>query len=212
MQLYYFPGACSLADHIVLEWIGVPYETIRMDRDSIRSSEYLALNPTGAVPLLVDGDYHLTQNAAILWYLADRYSAAHLLGEPTPRGRAEVMRWLSLLNSDLHPAFKPMFSPSRFLADASREEEIADAARHAVRKYLALLNERLDGREWLADQRSIADPYLFVMLRWALRFNIDLKEFSHLTRLLRRMYADPGVRKSILDEEGETAEYARATL
>ncbi|HEY0939540.1 MAG TPA: glutathione binding-like protein [Steroidobacter sp.] len=212
MQLYYFPGACSLADHVVLEWIGVPYEIIRMDRDSINSPEYLALNPTGAVPLLVDGDYHLTQNAAILWYLADRYSASQLLGEPTPRGRAEVMRWLSLLNSDLHPAFKPIFSPSRFLSGASREPEIADTARLAVRKYLAILNERLDGREWLADQRSIADPYLFVMLRWAVRFNIDLKEFAHLTRFLERMYADPGVRKSILEEEGETAEYARAAM
>ncbi len=212
MQLYYFPGACSLADHIVLEWIGVPYETIRLDRDSIKSSEYLALNPTGAVPLLVDGDYHLTQNAAILWYLADRYSAAHLLGESTPRGRAEVMRWLSLLNSDLHPAFKPMFSPSRFLPDASREAEIADTARLAIRKYLAILNGRLDGREWLADQRSIADPYLFVMLRWAVRFNIDLKEFAHLARFLERMYADHDVRKAILEEEGETAEYARAAM
>jgi len=208
MQLYYFPGACSLADHIVLEWIGVPYEAIRMDRDSIASMEYLALNPTGAVPLLVDGNFHLTQNASILWYLADRYSAAHLLGEPTPQGRAEVMRWLSLLNSDLHPAFKPIFSPTRFLPDASRTDEIAEAARNTVRKYLAILNTRLDGRDWLVDQRSIADPYLFVMLRWAVRLNVELKGFEHLGRFLERMYADPGVRKAIIDEEGETAQAA----
>lgn len=212
MQLYYFPGACSLADHIVLEWIDVPYETIRMDRESIKSLEYLALNPTGTVPLLVDGDFHLTQNAAILWYLADRYSAAHLLGEPTPQGRAEVMRWLSLLNSDLHPAFKPIFSPTRFLPDASRVDEIAEAARDAIRKYLAILNARLDGRDWLVDQRSIADPYLFVMLRWAVRLNIELKGFEHLARFLDRMYADPGVRKAIIEEEGETAEPARAAI
>ncbi|HEY6644501.1 glutathione S-transferase family protein [Povalibacter sp.] len=212
MQLYYFPGACSLADHIVLEWIDVPYETIRMDRNGIRSLEYLALNPTGTVPLLVDGDFHLTQNAAILWYLADRYSAAHLLGEPSPQGRAEVMRWLSLLNSDLHPAFKPIFSPTRFLPDASRVDEIAEAARDTVRKYLAILNARLDGRDWLVDQRSIADPYLFVMLRWAVRLNVELKGFEHLGRFLERMYADPGVRKAIIEEEGETAERARAAI
>lgn len=212
MQLYYFPGACSLADHIVLEWIGVPYETIRMDRDSIKSSEYLARNPTGAVPLLVDGDLHLTQNAAILWYLADRYSAAHLLGEPTPAGRAEVMRWLSLLNSDLHPAFKPIFSPTRFLSDPARADEVADAGRDSVRKYLAILDARLDGRNWLVDQRSVADPYLFVMLRWAVRLNVGLKSYVHLSRFLERMYADPGVRKAVIDEEGETDRYARTAI
>lgn len=212
MQLYYFPGACSLADHIVLEWIGVPYEAVRMDRDSIKSPQYLARSPTGTVPLLIDGDLHLTQNAAILWYLADRYSAAHLLGEPTPEGRAEVMRWLSLLNSDLHPAFKPIFSPTRFLADSARAEEVADAGRNSVRKYLAILNARLDGRDWLVDQRSVADPYLFVMLRWAIRLNISLKGYPHLSRFLERMYADPGVRRAIIDEEGETSEYARAAV
>lgn len=212
MQLYYFPGACSLADHIVLEWIGVPYETVRMDRDSIKSFEYVKRNPTGAVPLLVDGDFHLTQNAAILWYLADRYSAAHLLGEPTPQGRAEVMRWLSLLNSDLHPAFKPIFSPARFLADPSRADEVAEAGRTSVRKYLAILDARLDGRDWLVDQRSIADPYLFVMLRWAVRMSIGLTAYPHLSRFLERMYQDPGVRKAVIDEEGETAEYARAAV
>jgi glutathione S-transferase len=212
MQLYYFPGACSLADHIALEWIGVPYETVRMDRDSIKSFDYLARNPTGTVPLLVDGDLQLTQNAAILWYLADRYRAAHLLGEPTPEGRAEVMRWLSFLNSDLHPAFKPIFSPTRFLADASRADEIAEAARHTVRKYLAILNSRLDGRDWLAHQRSIADPYLFVMLRWAIHFDLGMGDLEHLARFLARMYADPGVRKAIVDEEGETVDHARAAI
>lgn len=212
MQLYYFPGACSLADHIVLEWIGVPYQAIRMDRDSIKSPEYLARNPAGTVPLLVDGDLHLTQNAAILWYLADRYSAAHLLGEPTPAGRAEAMRWLSLLNSDLHPAFKPIFSPMRFLADPARADEVANAGRTSVGKYLAILDTRLEGRQWLVDQRTVADPYLFVMLRWAVRLNIALKGYSHLSAFLERMNADPGVRKAILDEEGEASGYTRAAI
>src|SRR5262245_4707596 len=118
MKLYYVPGACSLADHIVLEWIGEPHETVKMTWAGVKSREYLALNPDGAVPLLIDGDYALTQNAAILCYLADRHPEARLLGDGTPRGRAEVMKWLAFLNSDLHPAFKPIFSPSRFLPDA----------------------------------------------------------------------------------------------
>ena len=79
MKLYYFPGACSLADHIVLEWIGAPYETVELDRAALKSPEFLALNPNGAVPVLVDGDFVLTQNVAILCYLAERYPDARLL-------------------------------------------------------------------------------------------------------------------------------------
>jgi glutathione S-transferase len=73
MKLYYFPGACALADHIVLEWMGAPYGTVKLDRAALKSPEFLALNPRAAVPVLVDGDFTLTQNAAILCYLAERY-------------------------------------------------------------------------------------------------------------------------------------------
>jgi glutathione S-transferase len=202
MKLYYFPGACSLADHIVLEWIGTPYETIQVDHDKLKSPEYLALNPNGAVPLLIDGDFRLTQNAAILSYLAERYPDAHLFGDGTPRGRAEVMRWLSFLNSDVHPAFKPIFVPKRFLQDQKFSAAIADTARSHVREHLDRLDARLVGREWLADERSIADPYLFVMLRWAIRLKIGVDGFENLSRFLERMYADAGVRTAVIAEEG----------
>ena len=96
MKLYYMPGACSLADHIVLEWIGASYETVRMTHAGIKAPEYLAINEGGTVPLLVDGDFFLTENVAILTYLADLYPDAQLIGDGTPRGRAEVMRWLGL--------------------------------------------------------------------------------------------------------------------
>ena len=122
------------------------------------------------------------------------------------------MRWLSLLNSDLHPAFKPIFSPTRFLPDPARADEVAAAGRDSVRKYLAILDARLEGRDWLVDQRSVADPYLFVMLRWAVRLNVGLKSYPHLSRFLERMYSDPSVRKAVIEEEGEASEYARAAI
>ena len=208
MQLYYFPGACSLADHIVLEWIGAPYETVEVNHASIKSPQYLALNPNGAVPLLVDGDFVLTQNAAILCYLAERHPSARLLGDGTARGRAEVMRWLSFLNSDLHPAFKPIFVPERFLPDPAQAGALAETARVNVRKHLDILNARLEGREWLANERSIADPYLFVMLRWAIHLDIDLAGSRNLSYFLERMDIDAGVRAAIVSEEGHMAEYS----
>src|SRR3546814_2594699 len=113
MKLYYSPISCSLADHIVLEWIGKPYEAIRVSRDDRMSPEFLRLNPAGAVPVLQDGDWVLTQNMAILNFLADSFTEAWLGGDGTPRGRAEVNRWLAFVNSDVHPAFKPLFGTTR---------------------------------------------------------------------------------------------------
>ena len=204
MKLYYLPGACSLADHIVLEWIGAPYEPVKLERAALKSPEFLALNPNGAVPVLVDGDFKLTQNAAILGYLAERYPQARLLGDGTPRGRAEVMEWLAVLNSDLHPAFKPLFGASRFHPDPAQAGAVATAARTRVRTYLQVLDARLQGRDWLVDQRSIADPYLFVMLRWAARLEIDTSGLDNLPRFFARMSADAGVRAATIAEEGST--------
>lgn len=210
MKLYYFPGACSLATHIVLEWLGTPYETVRLDLASTKSPEFLALNPNGAVPLLIDGDFVLSQNAAILYYLAERHPSAHLLGDGTARGRAEVLRWLSFLNSDVHTAFKPIFKPGRFHPDNALARAIADTARTHVREYLERLDAHLQGRDWLAGQRSIADPYLFVMLRWAIKLKVDLTGLENLTRFFARMSADVGVQTAILEEEGRVAEASAA--
>lgn len=176
-----------------------------MSHANLKSPEYLALNPAGTVPLLIDGDLRLTQNAAILTYLAEQYPRAHLLGRGSIRERAEVIDWLSFLNSDVHPAFKPIFSPARFHPDSKYSVAVADTARDRVRDYLGMVEARLEDREWLTGERSIADPYLFVMLRWAQRLKIGLDDFTALERFIDRMYADPGVRAAVQAEEGTLA-------
>jgi glutathione S-transferase len=201
MKLYYFAGACSLAPHVVLEWTGAPHEAVRMTMAGVKSPEYLALNPNGTVPLLIDGDFTLTQNVAILTYLADRYPEARLLGDGTLRGRAEVMKWLGFLNSDLHPAYKPIFAPSRYLATPELAGAIADAGRAQVRSLLGRVDRQLEGRDWLVGQRSVADPYLFVMCRWAVRLHVGLDGFANLSRFAERMYADEAVQRVIHAEE-----------
>src|SRR3546814_2756536 len=108
MKLYYSPGACSLADHIVLEWIGKPYEAIRVSRHDRESPEFPRLNPAGAVTVLQDGDRVLTQNMAVPNFLADSFPDARLGGDGTPRCRAEVNRWLAFVNADVHPEFKAL--------------------------------------------------------------------------------------------------------
>jgi glutathione S-transferase len=201
VKLFYFPGACSLADHIVLEWIGKPYETVKLSHAGTKSPEYLAVNPHGTVPLLIDGDFILSQNGAILHYLAERNPEARLFGDGTARGRAEVLRWLCLLNSDVHPAFKPIFKPSAFHPDSAVARVIADTARMRVREHLERLDLRLQGRDWVVTERSIADPYLFVLLRWTQRLEVDSSGLGNLARFFERMHADAGVREAILAEE-----------
>lgn len=145
----------------------------------------------------------MTENVAILGYLADLQPQAKLLGDGTPRSRAEVMRWLAFLNSDVHKAFKPIFTPGRFLKDPAAAAELGANARLHVREYLERLDARLDQRDWLTGTRSVADPYLFVVLRWSVSKKVDMSGLANLDRFLTRMYTDRGVRAAVLAEEGE---------
>ena len=201
MKLYYSPGACSMADHIVLEWIGKPYEAVRVGREQRKSPEFLAINPAGAVPALVDGDWVLTQNAAILTYLADTAPEAGLGGDGTARSRAEVIRWLAFANSDVHPAFKPIFGSTAYLEDPALIEKSMADARAKLRDLFAIADRQLAGRDWIANNlRSIADPYLYVTLCWARGKGVDLSGFDNLARYIAAFEADPAVQRVLKDE------------
>lgn len=200
MKLYYSPGACSLADHIVLEWIGRPYEAIQVTREHRKTPEFLAINPAGAVPALEHDGWVLTQNAAILNYLADLHPDAGLGGDGTARGRAEVNKWLAFANSDVHPAFHPIFGSTAYLEDPALIDKSKDAARTKLRGLFERADAHLDGREWLAGSRSIADPYLYVTWRWARATGVDIAGLERLAAFAARIEADPAVQKVLKDE------------
>ena len=199
MKLYTMPGACSLADHIALYWIGQPFDVRVLKREETKSPEYLAINPAGAVPALEDGDFKLTQNAAILNYLADEFPEARLGGDGDPRQRAEANRWLSFLNADVHPAFHPLFGLYGYLGEAG-EDKAKEQARSKLRGLFERADQQLQGREWIAGFRSYADPYLFVVLRWAGKTGVDLSGLDNLGRFRERMQADPGVQAALKAE------------
>ena len=200
MKLYSSPGACSLTDHIVLHWIGAPFEVQLVTREQRNTAEFRAINPAGAVPALQVGDWVLTQNSAILHYLTDRFPEAGLCGDGTPESRAEVNRWLAFVNADLHPAFKPLFGATAYLEDPALIEKSHVAARKQLRGLFERADTRLAGRDWLADSRSIADPYLFVVLQWAKKNGVDLSGLDNLARFDARMAADPGVQAAMKAE------------
>ncbi len=199
MKLYSSPGACSLADHIALRWIGQPFEVQVVSREQRKTPEFLALNPAGAVPVFEDGGWVLTQNAAILNYLADVFPQAKLGGDGTPRSRAEVNRWLSFLNADVHPTFHPFFGSTAYLGEEGAAKT-KEASAKKLRGYFERLDAQLAGQDWLTGQRSIADPYLYVVLRWAKSVGVDLSGLGNLDAFARRMAEDAGVREALRAE------------
>lgn len=200
MKLYTSPGACSLADHIALEWTGAPYEAQIVSRDDRQQPWYRALNPAGAVPVLQSGDWALTQNSAILNYIADKFPQAKLGGDGTPEGRAEVNRWLAFVNSDMHPAFKPIFGATAYLEDRAFIDKSQDNARKQLRGMFERVDAQLAGKQWLAGSRSIVDPYLFVLTQWAKKTGVDLAGLDNLAAFDERMAADAGVQAAMKAE------------
>lgn len=199
MKLYTSPGACSMADHIVLQWIGAPFEAQIVTREQRKQPDFLALNPAGAVPVLQSGDWVLTQNAAILNYLADKFPASKLGGDGSPESRAEVNRWLAFLNADVHPAFHPLFGSNAALGSEANAGS-KELAKQKLRGYFERADAQLAGKDWLTGSRSIADPYLFVVTRWAQKNDVDLSGLNNLAAFQARMEGDAGVQAAMKAE------------
>ncbi|MBR7060009.1 MAG: glutathione S-transferase N-terminal domain-containing protein [Neisseriaceae bacterium] len=201
MKLYYMPGACSLADHIALEWANADYEACAVSRESLKQPEFLALNPMGSVPCLVDGDFVLTQNVAILHYLDEKYPQASLLGGKDLQTRANAMRWLAFCNADLHGAFVGIFAPFRLIDDETAHANIQAKAREKITNLLNIANNALQNKQYIAGVKTVADAYLFVILRWCVGVGIDLTPFANLVALMNNLMQDVGV-KNAMQAEG----------
>lgn len=199
--LYYAVGACSLAPHIVLEWIGAPYDAIRVNYGA---PELLAVNPAGAVPTLREDDgWLLTQAGAILDYLAHKHPEAGLSGGESLRQKAEAHRWSSFFTSDVHAAFWPIFMAYRYTADPSEHAraQVREAGLALVRKQFTTLNQHLEGRDWILEQRSVIDAYAFPMIRWGIKLlPTGLDDFPNIQRLHDRFGEDPSVQKILARE------------
>lgn len=203
-RLYYAIGACSLAPHIALEWIGAPYEAIKVQ---FGSPELLAVNPAGAVPTLQEDDgWLLTQAGAILDYLAQKHPEAGLAGGDDARARAETHRWSAFLTSDVHAAFWPIFMPQRYTtqSDEAAKAAVVEAGQKLVARQFSILDKHLEGREWILDGgRSVIDAYAFPMIRWAsAKLPTGLSEFSNVQALHDRLAADSAVQKVLAREQG----------
>lgn len=202
--LYYWPGYCSFATHVVLRWVGAEYSLNKVGYDVRQSDEYRRdVNPSSTVPVLVLPDgFVLSQNSAILNYLADTYPEARLGGDGTTLGRAKVNRWLGYINSDVHKVFSPLLHPERVQGNADAQQTTKQVARMMLRRHFEILNDQLATDEWIAgDRRSIADPYLFVLVRWARAGEVDLRGLDRLLQHYQRLAEDPSVIEAMATEK-----------
>lgn len=192
MKLYYLQGACPLVSQIVMEWMGLDYELEAVGREALKQPEFLKLNPVGSVPVLTDGGLVLTQSVAILEYLHELHPEAGLHGADIVE-RAEVRRWLSFVNADVHRTFSMVFGAQAYSQDPEVQKVLIEKAIERVRFLLEIADKQLEGKDWLTGKRSIADPYLYVVSRWARAKEVDLSGLTNLQRLVTRLDADPGV-------------------
>ncbi|MDO4640735.1 MAG: glutathione S-transferase N-terminal domain-containing protein [Neisseria sp.] len=197
LNLYYLPGACSLVPHTALEWSGADYQAVEVPRDKLKSPEFLALNPMGSVPVLQEGDWSLSQNIAILAYLNDLYPQAGILGSDDKQKRAKVYQWLGFINADLHPSFSPLFAPQRFVDGEEEQAKLRAVAAGKVTTLYAYPHEVLAQQDFLTGEKTIADVYLYVTLRWAGALGLDLSAYPAFAGFYERMEADEGVRQAL---------------
>lgn len=191
MKLYYSPGACSLAPHIVLRAAGATFELVRVDLNTHRTEtgeDFFTINPKGQVPtLLLDDGSCLTEGPVIAQFIADQNPAANLLPPPKSMQRYRVLEWQNYITSELHKGFSPLFN-SQFDAAAKT------VARELLLKKYQWLNTELSTRNYLTgDEFTVADAYLFTVTNWARMVDVNLLDMSHLQAYRERIRALPAV-------------------
>lgn len=199
MKLYYAPGACSLAPHIVLLEAGLPFSTERVDlRAQPHTTEsgvdYKTLNAKGYVPTLaLDNGDVLTEAAVVVQYIADQAPEQGLAPACNTFERYRVQEWLNFISAELHKGFGPFWKP-----DTPQEQKDATWAR--LSQWFDWLAPQLAGKDYLMGQFSVADAYLFTILRWPDHFKLPLERWPALQAYRSRVAARPAVQQALKDE------------
>lgn len=197
MKLYFSPGACCMSCHIILEETKTPFELVYVGKnanDQIRT-EFLKVNSLGAVPALyIKKDKILTQNIAILEYLADNNPSCQLLDKPGTFVRAEQMRWLSFIASDLHKAFSPLFNLNKITENETLQQDIKKWSFGNIDKYLTTIEKQLNHQSYLVSGRfTVVDAYLFTVLRWTRAVGFSTEKYPSITHYLENLSKRPSI-------------------
>ena len=198
MKLYFYPGACSMAPHIVLREAGYQFDLDKVDlakKQTASGEDYTKVNPKGYVPALrLDDGQVLTEAGAILQYLADHKPEAGLAPKAGTMERYRLMEWLNFIASELHKSLGALFNPK--ITPEWKDNQVALFGRRCD-----VLARTLDGKPYLmGDKFSVADAYLFTILGWANLFKLDMSKWPALQSYVTRIAARPAVKEAMKAE------------
>ncbi|MTH48245.1 glutathione transferase GstA [Intestinirhabdus alba] len=198
MKLFYKPAACSLASHIILRESGKDFTLASVDLMNKRlenGDDYFAVNPKGQVPaLLLDDGTLLTEGVAIMQYLADAVPDRQLLAPVGTISRYRTLEWLNYIATELHKGFTPLFRPDT-------PQAYQPTVRAALEKKLQYVDESLKNAQWIGGQRfTIADAYLFTVLRWAGAVKLNMEGLENIAAYMRRVAERPAVAAALKAE------------
>ncbi|HEY9239343.1 MAG TPA: glutathione transferase GstA [Burkholderiaceae bacterium] len=199
MKLYYSPGACSLAPHIVLNEAGLPYTLVKADLKThtlaADGSDYYPVASKGQVPMLeLDSGERLTEGPAINQYLADQVPARKLAPANGTMERYRLQEWLNFITSELHKGIGGLFNPAM-------PEEGKAVLRAKAGDKLKWVDQQLEGKQYLmGDAFTVADAYLFTVTNWTAHTGIDISGLKNLGAFQARMAARPAVQAAMKAE------------
>ena len=198
MKLFYMPGACSLAPHIVAREAGIDLDLVKVDgktKTTETAQDFLATNPNGSVPALVLPDGELMTEASVLvQYIADQKPESGLMPAAGAIERYRVQQWLAFVATELHKVFGSFFKPNT-------PEATKEINRELLGRRLAYVDGKLEGRSYLTgDVFTAADAYLWTILGWARLVGIDLSSFANIQRFLGTVGARPAVQQALRAE------------
>jgi glutathione S-transferase len=208
ITLHYYPSNASFAPHVLLQEVGAPFQLQLVDRKAgaHKSAAYLALNPNGLIPVLVDGELVLYETAAICLHLVDTQPAANLAPPVGTHQRAQFYKWLVWLTNTLQAMLIHYFYPDRLVNEGNEAgaAQVAARAQAKVGEYLAQLDAELarHGGPWLLGEAySAADVYALMLCRWTRGFSkMPARDYAHLGPYLHRVLARPAVQRVVKTE------------
>jgi glutathione S-transferase len=198
MKLYYSPGACSLSPHIALLEAGLPYDLVKVDLKAKKlenGDDFLKINPKGQVPVLaLDSGEVVTEGPVIVQMIADKASAKNLAPARDSAERYKLLEWLNFVTTELHKSFSPLFQPAI-------PDDVKSFFKDRIMGKFKYVDSKLAGQDYLmGKQFTVADGYLFVMLKWAERTGLDVSALTNLTAFKDRVAARPKVQEALTRE------------
>ena len=197
MKLYFSPGSCSLSPHIVLRETGSDFDLEQVNNQEKKTKsgkDYWTVNPKGQVPCLeLDNGDKLTEGPVIVQYVADQ-NGSGLAGKPGSMERYRIQEWLNFTTSELHKTFGPIFR-------ATTPDAFKDISRANLGKRFDWIEKELAGKQYLmGDKFSVADAYMFTVMRWTQRINVDLAKWPNIKAYMDRVAARPKVQEALKAE------------